>query len=349
MIRAALGVAFFLAVCPLHRAAGAAAIPGATPAQVHQTVDRAIGYLQAESGGWLATRHCAACHHAGMPLWAMGEARRQGYAVNSSFMEKTFESLLGGRDKLMASRIFPDPSGPIDPRPQARGLNMGLAFLAVAAESLPSPSAAQKQSLQLIEDEIVKKQQPDGAWEFFPALRRPPINQSQLTDAAWNIMALQGEIGPDTPLAHRAALSKATAWFDAAKPTADQQEVALKLLVALRAGESPKAVRASIDQLLALQRPDGGWSQSIPEPRSDAFATGQSLYVLSRAGLTAERPEIRRGIDFIVATQNPDGRWPMVSRATPDGSPGGAKNLSPITCAAASWALLGLAEVSPQR
>src|SRR5262249_6939862 len=44
-------------------------IPRATTQQVHQAVGRAIGYLQAESGAWLKTRKCAACHHAPMPLW----------------------------------------------------------------------------------------------------------------------------------------------------------------------------------------------------------------------------------------------------------------------------------------
>ena len=58
----------------------------------------------------------------------------------------------------------------------------------------------------------------------------------------------------------------------------------------------------TIDELLALQRADGGWSQSVPELKSDAFATGQTLYVLSLDGYSAERPEIKRGTDFLVAT-----------------------------------------------
>ena len=85
----------------------------------------------------------------------------------------------------------------------------------------------------------------------------------------------------------------------------------------------------------------------MPELKSDAFATGQSLYVLSLAGFTAERLEIKRGIDFLVATQKPDGSWPMTSRSSPDGSPGSAKLLTPITCAASSWAALGLARLAP--
>src|SRR6185312_10008384 len=110
---------------------------------------------------------------------------------------ETAESLLGSREGRMASKIFPDPSAPPDPRPQGRGLNMGLPFLAVFARSLPALEEGQKQSLQLIAEEIVQKQQPDGSWEFFDTLRRPPVNESQTTDVAWIIMALEAETGPD--------------------------------------------------------------------------------------------------------------------------------------------------------
>src|SRR5262249_49766862 len=140
----------------------------------------------------------------------------------------------------------------------------GLPFLALAARSLPSLTAGQKQSLRLIAEEIVKKQQPDGSWEFFAALRRPPINESQATDAAWIILALQGEPGPDAPQPRRAALSKAAAWLDAAKPSGTHQEKALKVLVAVRSARPRKAMQTTIDELLALQRADGGWSQTVP-------------------------------------------------------------------------------------
>ena len=323
-------------------------IPPATTEQVQKSVDRAIGYLQTESAAWWSTRKCAACHHLPMPLWALGEADRQGYAIDKKYLADTTESLLGSRDKLMASKIFPNPADPPDPRPQGRGLNMGLPFLAVAAQSMPSLEERQRQSLKLVAEEIVKKQQPDGSWEFFATLRRPPINESQTTDAAWVIMALQGETGPDAPESQRAALSRAIAWLAAAKPTDIHQDKALKVLMWARSNKPRERIQATIDELLALQRADGGWSQTVPELKSDAFATGQTLYVLSLAGHTAERPEIKRAVDFLVAAQKPDGSWPMISRSTPDGSPGSAKLLTPITCAAGSWATLALARLAPK-
>jgi pimeloyl-ACP methyl ester carboxylesterase len=326
----------------------AASIPRATPPQVHQAVERAIKYVRTESADWLNTRKCAACHHAPLPIWALGEAERQGYAIDKKFLTDTVESLLGSKEKLLATRIFPNPADPPDPRPQGRGLNMGLPFLAVAARSLPALSEGQKQSLQLIAEEIVKKQQPDGSWEFFATLRRPPINESQTTDAAWIIMALQGETGPEAPKAQRKALAKAVAWLDTAKRADLHQDKVFKVLLGVRAGKPRQALQATIDELLALQRADGGWSQTVPEPKSDAFATGQTLYVLSLAGFTAERPEMQRGIDFLVATQKPDGSWPMISRSTPNGEPGSSKLLTPINCSASSWATLGLARLVPK-
>ncbi len=355
MVRLSALVAISLAICIAGFAraeapdAGPVAIPPATTDQIHQTVDRALGYLKTECAEWLKSRHCAACHHVPMPLWAMIEAERQGYATDKEFVTETVESLLGSKDKLLASKIFPNPADPPDPRPQGRGLNMGLPFLAVAARALPTLSVEQKQSLSQIAEEIVSKQQADGSWEFFATLRRPPINESQTTDAAWVIMALAAEIGPNASEAQREALSKAIAWLEAAKPADLHQDKALKVLLAARAGKPRETMQTSIDELLALQRADGGWTQTVPELKSDAFATGQTLYVLSLASYTADRPEIKRGIDFLVTTQTPDGSWPMISRSTPNGKPGNSKLPTPINCAAGSWATLALTRLVPKK
>lgn len=323
-------------------------LPRATTPQVQQAVDRAIKYIQAESANWLNTRKCAACHHAGMPLWALGEAERQGYAIDNAFVSSTAESLLGSKEKLLSSKIFPDPTAAADPRPQGRGLNMGLPMLAVAARSLSSLTEAQNQTLKLIVDEIVNKQQPDGSWEFFATLRRPPINESQNVDTAWVIMALQDTMGPDAPKAQREALAKGIAWLDGTIRSDIHQDEVFKIILAVRAGAPRESLQATIDGMLALQRTDGGWSQTVPNLKSDAFATGQTLYALSLAGLSAERPEIQRGIDFLVVTQKPDGSWPMVSRSTPNGTEGSSKLLTPINCAASSWAVLGLTRLVPK-
>jgi hypothetical protein len=323
----------------------ASTTPTASTNPAHQTVERAIGYLQTESAAWLSTRKCAACHHVPMALWALAEADRRGYAIDKKFLSDTAESTLGSLDKMMASGLVPNPANPPDTRPMASGVNMGQVFMAVAAQSLPSLEKGQKDSLSFITDEIVKKQRADGSWEFF--LSRPPINESQTTDAVWIILALQGDAAQDTSEPRIVALKNANAWLANTKLPDNLQDKAFNLLLASRAGKSREDMQSAIDDLFSRQRPDGGWSQ-LPEMTSDAYATGQTLYALALAGCTAEQPEIKRGIDFLVTTQAADGSWPMTSRSTPDGSPGSSTLLTPITCGAAAWSTLGLATLAPK-
>src|SRR4051794_19344402 len=101
MSRALSLAAVLLGLC-LSRPAPAAEpirVPRATTPQVQQTVGRAIRYLQTESSDWLNTRKCAACHHVAMPLWALGEAERRGYAIDRTFVTVTAESLLGSKGR----------------------------------------------------------------------------------------------------------------------------------------------------------------------------------------------------------------------------------------------------------
>lgn len=314
---------------------------------VHQTVDRATAYLQKESADWAQKRVCAACHHTPMAIWGLSEAKQNGYSIDDKYLADTVESVLGNIEKLRASRIFPDPKAPPDPRPQGRGLNMGLPFLAVAASAFPDLTENQKESLKLVVGEIITKQQSDGSWEFFQTLRRPPINETQYTDVAWIIMALDdiGKLSPDDSI--RGSLAKARTWLESSHPAELHQEKAMQLILDVRASNSTESIASRVKDLLALQREDGGWSQSIPERKSDAFATGQTLYALSLAGMKKDDPAIQRGIDFLVKTQSPDGSWPMASRSTPDGSPGSSKLLTPINCASAAWAVLGLTSQVP--
>lgn len=111
MARATPLAAIVLGLClSLHAQADTAA-PAHPVAreQVQRAVDRSISYLQAESGNWLKTRRCAACHHAGMPLWALNEAGKRGYAIDKKFMADKIEATLGSPDKLIAVKLVPGP------------------------------------------------------------------------------------------------------------------------------------------------------------------------------------------------------------------------------------------------
>jgi hypothetical protein len=321
------------------------AAPAATPEQVQQTVARAITYLQTESAAWLSTRGCIACHHVPMPLWALNEAERHGYVIDRKFADETFERAFGSSQKLIDSRLFPGPNDPPDTRPIGQSVNTGAAFMLVASASMPALTEGQKQAVHEVAAHMLTKQRADGGWEFY--LSRPPINESETTDNAWLIMALEAATTADSPEPQREALAKAHAWWESLKVPDTQQDKAFKVILAARAGKPRSEQQPTIDELLALQHPDGGWAQ-LPNTPSDAYATAQTLYALALAGDDASVPHIARAIAFLTSTQRPDGSWLMTSRSSPDGSTGGsAKLLTPITCGTASWATLALSTLVP--
>ena len=80
---------------------------------------------------------------------------------------------------------------------------------------------------------------------------------------------------------------------------------------------------ATVKELLALQRPDGGWNlpslgdwkrrDGSPNERegtpSDGYGTGLVVYVLRQAGMAADHPAIERGVAWLKANQRESGRW----------------------------------------
>lgn len=308
-----------------------------------QAVDRALSYLQAESNSWQKTRKCAACHHVPMPLWAMNEAGKQGYSIDKKFVSDSFESVMGSVENLIATKVIYGPKDPPDPRLEGKGLNIGTAFLCLTAQSMPALSKGQKESVNALLEDIIKRQQPNGSWLNVDS--RAPILESYATDALWVILALQSDVGQASK-EREATLNKALNWLKETKLPESHQGKLFTILLKLRSGSSRKDVQPLLDELLSMQQSDGGWRQTS-QMTSDAYATGQSLYVLSLAGYQADAREIHRAIDFLVKTQKPDGSWPMVARRASDDLP--AKLLTPITCAASSWGVLGLARFVPRR
>ena len=99
-------------------------------------------------------------------------------------------------------------------------------------------------------------------------------------------------------------------------------------------------------ELLALQRPDGGWAQT-PHLQSDAYATGQVLYTLRQLGVPAADAALQRGTAYLGRTQSDDGTWHVVNRAMKlqpyfeGGFPYGHDQW--ISHAGTAWAVIGLA------
>lgn len=77
----------------------------------------------------------------------------------------------------------------------------------------------------------------------------------------------------------------------------------------------------TIANLLALQRPDGGWAVASmgdwkrgdgkPQDResSDGYGTGLAIYVLKQVGKKTDDPAMAKGIEWLKTHQRESGRW----------------------------------------
>lgn len=81
----------------------------------------------------------------------------------------------------------------------------------------------------------------------------------------------------------------------------------------------------TLNELLALQRPDGGWStpglladwkglkrmdgKPHDTKTSDAYATGFTMIVARELGLASKDPRLTRGIDWLLSNQRVSGKW----------------------------------------
>jgi hypothetical protein len=140
-------------------------------------------------------------------------------------------------------------------------------------------------------------------------------------------------------------------------------------------GADPKAIARARDELLAKQRPDGGWAQLDPpapgvieasrrlglagaglglrRSQSDAYATGTALVALRRAGVGPSDAAYQHGAAYLLKTQESDGSWRVKSRSKPfqtyfeTGFPHGPDQF--ISSAATGWAATALALMLPVR
>jgi hypothetical protein len=319
------------------------AMPDTTPSprQARKAVERGLAFLEKDAAKWRKERTCSSCHHGTMTVWALCEAKSQGYRIAAETLADTVK---------WTKKRLKDIDKPRDTRPGWNMVSTPAVYLAVMAQTVPRQEALSPDELRRIAGHLVRHQETDGswAWSSAPAKNRPPpVFESDEIVTRLAYLALGPYVPADSAKKSdvRDSREKAAAWLGKTKPSDSTQAMAVRLLLKARAGEPTKALASAIDQVLARQNKDGGWGQLKDLP-SDAYASGQVLYVLNLAGVPNSRAEIQRGVAFLVAQQKEDGSWPMKSRAHPGEKP--MTNPVPITYFGSAWATLGLLRSVPK-
>jgi Prenyltransferase and squalene oxidase repeat len=300
-------------------------------AAVHAAVKKSVSLLQQSGPIFVKKGGCTSCHHQSLPAMAFSLARERGFQVDEQL----------ARDQLEAVAAFLRPSR----ERMLQGVAIGGAadtvsysLLGMAAWKYPPDGLTDAMSHYL-----KATQAGDGHWRT--TSHRPPMEYNEITTTALSLRALQ-IYSPDGQRAElQERLERGTTWLLKSDPRATEER-AFKLLGLSWMKAGSKAIQKAARELLATQRPDGGWSQ-LSTLESDAYATGQALVALHQGGsLPVTDPAYVRGVKFLLKTQLDDGSWHVRSRSLPfqpyfeSGFPHGDDQW--ISAAATSWAAMAL-------
>src|SRR5262245_48971458 len=299
-------------------------------ADVDAAIDRGLGFLVKDALAWKKEHNCASCHHAGLVICAMREAKQFGHAVDEPVLaELTKWVAESGDGKFGLAR---PASAPKAASPKA-------VWFALALGADDKPDAISQAGRKLLLKTVTSEQTENGSWSTWPETRPPIFGNSDESLTALATLAVLPEAATGDSSA-QAVRDKGIKWLAETKTDDDAQSVALRLVLWKRLDRPAEECQPLLRRIKERQNADGGWSQN-KEMASDAWATGQALYALAHAGIKPGDPVITRAHAFVVKTQRDDGSWPMTSRPVKPGG-AGCKSLIPITGAGSAWAILGL-------
>jgi N-acyl-D-amino-acid deacylase len=190
----------------------------------------------------------------------------------------------------------------------------------------------------------------DARWTT--SCRRPPLQGSDIADTVLALIGMKNYATTEQQPAVARARMAAEKWLTQA-PLKTQEDRIWRLWGLHHLEGDGEARRATIAAIASAQREDGGWAQT-DDRASDAFSTGETLFVLCRTGMSADDSMIGRARDYLLRTQLADGSWLVEShvknKAQPyfeNGDPHGEHQF--LSTAATAWATAALAQLRPAK
>ncbi|MGE0375298.1 MAG: squalene--hopene cyclase [Planctomycetaceae bacterium] len=299
------------------------------------SLELAADVLDTTALHWQKTHQCAACHT--LPPYLMARPFLQAVAPEPPDVRRFFEV-------VVEQHLEGEPDLPAD------GVSAVVIQTAAALAFHDRATTGKLHPLTRQQlDQMWTLQRADGSWEW-PFRDTPPIKSDEHYGVV--LAALAASAAPenyaDSPPALQGLAGIRT--YLAAHPPQSLHQRAMLLWGAAQMDDfiSAKAQAQTIHDLVAAQRPDGGWSLASltenpgdPERQteegqqaraadghgreflvyvgqeqvyrssleSDGYATGLTLYVLRQAGVAADDRCIRRGVAWLKTNQRASGRW----------------------------------------
>ena len=265
---------------------------------------KAVHFLDSASLAWQKQRKCFTCHTNYAYLYARPSVG--GEALAHLEVRKFAEQLVSERWKEKGPRWD--------------------AEVVAAAAALAFNDAATNNKLHPLTktalDRMPTLQREDGGWNWLKC-NWPPMESDDHYGVTLAAIAIgvapqnyaQSETAQKTLSGIRRYLKKSP------PPTLHHSAMTLWATTYVDDLMSAEDQKACIEQLLALQKEDGGWGlatlgdwKRADEKQqdtlsSDGYGTGFVIYVLRRAGISATDDRIQRGIAWLKSHQRASGRW----------------------------------------
>lgn len=302
--------------------------PAHAAAAAREAVERSLPLVHTSATRVMSDGGCVACHAQPMAALAADMAAARGWRVEPPAAEMSQIGL--GITTSVAGLLQGREAGGL---PDSHMYNMMVMIGRKAPPSIATDTAVYY---------LAAKQRAAGHWRGLAT--RPPIQDRDFNRTAMGIRTLAVYGTPARRSEMAARIARAAAWLAAQTPRTTEDRI-WQLLGLAWAGAHADVRETRTRELLALQRPDGGWAQTA-YLASDAYATGQVLYALRETGRPAADAAIRRGVAFLLRTQAADGTWHVKSRAMKiqpyfeSGFPYGHDQW--ISQAGTAWAAIGL-------
>jgi hypothetical protein len=325
-----------LAILLLRPEAVLAAEPTNRPEEVKTAVAKTLPLLTKGAEGHVAQRTCFACHNQGIPILALTTARERGFSVPEENLKKQLQFIAAFLERNRENyRQGKGQGGQVD--------TAGYALLSLELGGW-KPDA----TTEAVVEYLLLHNKDLDHWRT--TSNRPPSETSDFTPTYLALRALGrwGTPGQKDRIAKR--IDTVRGWLLQA-PAKDTEDRVFRLWALRIAKAQDKDLQLVVRDLVAAQRPDGGWGQTRAMD-SDAYATGTALVALHQAGgVATSDPVYQRGVAFLLKTHREDGSWHVRSRSKPfqiyyeSGFPHGKDQF--ISMAASAWATTALALACP--
>ena len=281
--------------------------------------------------------HCASCHHTTLTSMVSETASLKGISGE--------DSLRAHRIKTMQNTIrFAWNDNHVNSFITAKFLGPYV-LLGLAAEHDPASVYT-----DIAVDVLINQFRPNGQLQAESS--RVPFETGEMHLAAISIRAIQLYASAAKKNTVDSLVRLCRRMFEKTN-TADQQELSFQLLGLEWTGGSPEQKIRVTKQLTNLQRSDGGWAQ-LSTMKTDAYATGESLFALAASGLSPETDAYQKGLHYLLKNQDASGAWIVETRAYPI-QPFFNAHFPPydenqfISAAASNWATLALLYALPDK